>query len=54
MNIGKLVQKLLGMGVIGLGILVAWISGDSTGTLPCLMIGLWLIFTKEQLLGEES
>lgn len=54
MNTGKLFQKFLGVLFILLGVLSLKICSDGTGVICVIFpIGLWLLLTKEQLIGDD-
>lgn len=53
LNTGKLFQKFLGVVLILLSVLIIVISDDGTGILVTFPMGLWLLLTKEQLIGDE-
>lgn len=53
MNTGKLFQKFLGALIIMLAVIIAIGIGDATGTIVMFPMGLWLLLTKKQLIGDD-
>lgn len=50
MNMKKIMQKIAGIALIALNVLGVKLTADGTAAIVLIPLGLWLLFSKEQIL----